>query len=225
MRKKLAFGMLLVALMAAPTMTSMAGEWINVDGSYWYKNDDGSAYTGWLSENGKWYFLDRETCYMRTGWVQDNGKWYYCYDDGSMHPGGWLEMGKKLYYMYEDGSMATGVFQLGYYRYQADEDGSIIRNKLLNGIKYDAQGCMMVKDEDHDWVYLAPNDDIQYNAVEKLKERYLEHEYSSQYEFEKAVRSAFTGIWSEDEIRSFINEMEEEFFDSYDCEYNYYRES
>ena len=223
MKKRLAMGLLVAALAAVPTMTSMAAEWVNVNGAYWYKKDDGSAHTGWLFDGGKWYFLDRETCYMKTGWVLDNGKWYYCYEDGSMHPGGWLELGKKWYYMNDDGSMKTGVFQLGYYRYQAAEDGSIIRNKILNGIKYDEQGCMMVRDADHDWVYLAPNEDIQYTTVETLKERYLNPEYGSQYEFEKAVKTAFANIWSADEIASFITEMEEEFFDMYECEYNYYR--
>lgn len=223
-RKKIAACLMAAAMTMIPAMTSFAGQWMDVNGSYWYKNDDGTAYTGWLKDNEYWYFLDRQTCYMRTGWVQDNGKWYYCYDNGIMHPSGWLDLGSKRYYMYEDGSMASGVFQVSSYRYQTDTDGSIIRSKIKDGIRYDEEGCMMVRDEDRDWVYLQSNDDIQQQAEDRLRERYMDHDFASHRAFENAVREAFTGIWSEAEILDFLEFMEAEFFDTYDCSYDSYRE-
>jgi len=244
MRKKLAFGIILAVLTATPVMTSMAGQWINVNGAYWYKNENGSAYTGWLLDkgtwyyldpssgymrtgwvldNGKWYFLDRSSGGMQTGWVFDNGKWYYCYSDGSMCAGGWLDEGSKRYYLNADGAMAAGVFQVGYYRYRTNADGSIIRNRTKDGFRYDNDGCMMVRDENGQWDYLPPNEEIAQRAEERLRERYMEHEYANQKAFEKAVRDTFGGIWSETEIRSYITGLAEEFRDFYECSYNNYR--
>ena len=40
---------------------------------------------GWLSNDQKWYWLDKTTGKMFSGgWKQINGKWYYFYADGSM---------------------------------------------------------------------------------------------------------------------------------------------
>ena len=222
MKKKLALGVVLASMMAIPTMTSMAGEWINVEGAYWYKNDDGSAYTGWLQDGRKWYFLDRGTCYMRTGWVSDSGKWYYCYDDGSMCPGGWLTLGEDLYYINDDGSMASGFIQVEQYRYETDSNGAIIRYKTQNGYRYVDQGRMMYRDENKNWTYLPPLDQLADEKARTLKERYLEHEYASQSAFEAIVRETFGRVWSEYEIILFIKDLEDEFFDLYDCKYNSY---
>ncbi len=224
MRKKLAFGMILAALAAAPTMTSMAGEWVEVNGSYWYRNDDGSAHTGWLLDNGKWYFMDRQTCYMKTGWVLDGGKWYFCNDDGSMYPNGWLDLDGKRYYINSDGSMAVGSFMLDSYWYRTEDDGSLIRSRTRAGLKYDSDGRVMVRDEYKDWIYLLPTEVLSAQSEARLRERYLDHEYANKSEFENAVRETFSGIWSEQDIKYFIADVDAEFQDTYDTTYNAYRE-
>ncbi|MEG0813666.1 MAG: hypothetical protein RR225_03850 [Clostridium sp.] len=37
--------------------------------------------TGWLQENGAWYYYDNQGA-KRTGWIEDRGKLYYLYEDG-----------------------------------------------------------------------------------------------------------------------------------------------
>ena len=202
MRKKLAFGMILAALAAAPTMTSMAGEWVEVNGSYWYRNDDGSAHTGWLLDNGKWYFMD----------------------DGSMYPNGWLDLDGKRYYINSDGSMAVGSFMLDSYWYRTEDDGSLIRSRTRAGLKYDSDGRVMVRDEYKDWIYLLPTEVLSAQSEARLRERYLDHEYANKSEFENAVRETFSGIWSEQDIKYFIADVDAEFQDTYDTTYNAYRE-
>ena len=40
---------------------------------------------GWLSDDQKWYWLDKKTGMMFAGgWKQIDGKWYYFYTDGTM---------------------------------------------------------------------------------------------------------------------------------------------
>ena len=40
---------------------------------------------GWLSDDQKWYWLDRTTGMMfADGWKQLDGKWCYFYADGAM---------------------------------------------------------------------------------------------------------------------------------------------
>ena len=39
--------------------------------------------TGWLKENGLWYYLDSSGA-MKTGWYQVSGKWYYSYSSGAL---------------------------------------------------------------------------------------------------------------------------------------------
>ena len=39
--------------------------------------------TGWLKENGLWYYLDSSGA-MKTGWYQVSGKWYYSYSSGEL---------------------------------------------------------------------------------------------------------------------------------------------
>ncbi|MDU7077729.1 MAG: hypothetical protein E6348_12835 [Clostridium celatum] len=47
------------------------------------KMENGEAKTGWLNENGKWYYFNSD-CKMQTGWIKVDGKKYYLYSDGSM---------------------------------------------------------------------------------------------------------------------------------------------
>ena len=46
---------------------------------------NGEPVKGWLSDDQKWYWLDKNTGKMFSdGWKQIDGKWYYFYEDGSM---------------------------------------------------------------------------------------------------------------------------------------------
>ena len=39
--------------------------------------------TGWLKDNGRWYYLDSSGA-MKTGWYQVSGRWYYSYSSGAL---------------------------------------------------------------------------------------------------------------------------------------------
>lgn len=49
-----------------------------------YYREDGTKHTGWLLDQGKWYYLEPETGIMKRGFLQLDGKTYYLLPDGSM---------------------------------------------------------------------------------------------------------------------------------------------
>jgi glucan-binding YG repeat protein len=64
---------------------NMATGWLNNNGKWYYLGDDGARKTGWQLVNGNWYYLDSQGT-MQVGWIKDisNGKYYYLNNDGSM---------------------------------------------------------------------------------------------------------------------------------------------
>lgn len=67
-----------------PGVGVVAGEWVNQDGRWWFRNADGSyPKTQWMQIKEKWYFFDDEG-WMKTGWINWDNKTYFCGEDGSM---------------------------------------------------------------------------------------------------------------------------------------------
>ena len=62
-----------------------ANGWQQNDSGQWSYYRNGEPVKGWLSDDQKWYWLDKTTGMMFAGgWKQIDGKWYYFYADGSM---------------------------------------------------------------------------------------------------------------------------------------------
>jgi hypothetical protein len=62
-----------------------ANGWVQNDSGEWSYYKNGEPVKGWLSNDQKWYWLDKNTGKMFTGgWKQIDGKQYYFYADGSM---------------------------------------------------------------------------------------------------------------------------------------------
>ena len=62
-----------------------ANGWQQNDSGQWSYYRNGKPVKGWLSDDQKWYWLDRATGMMFAGgWKQIDGKWYYFYTDGTM---------------------------------------------------------------------------------------------------------------------------------------------
>ena len=54
------------------------------DAVWVYYKEDGTKHTGWLLDQGKWYYLEPETGIMKRGFLHLDGKTYYLLQDGSM---------------------------------------------------------------------------------------------------------------------------------------------
>ena len=62
-----------------------ANGWVQNDSGEWSYYKNGALVKGWLSNDQKWYWLDKNTGKMFSGgWKQIDGKQYYFYADGSM---------------------------------------------------------------------------------------------------------------------------------------------
>lgn len=114
--------------------------WIQQDGRWWYRHADGSyTKSGWEKIDGKWYLFDADG-WMLTGWQQVGGKWYYLTDSGAMATG-WVNDGGKWYYMDPGtGAMhAADVESIGGKWYAFGADG-----EMQYGVGSDASGALKV---------------------------------------------------------------------------------
>lgn len=114
--------------------------WIKQDGRWWYRHADGSyTKSGWEKIDGKWYLFDADG-WMLTGWQQVGGKWYYLTDSGAMATG-WVQDGGKWYYMDPGtGAMhAADVESIGGKWYAFGADG-----EMQYGVGSDASGALKV---------------------------------------------------------------------------------
>lgn len=114
------------------------GSWIQSNGRWWFKHNDGSytsngwekinrtwyrfdnsgwMQTGWVKD-GSWYYLDGSGA-MNTGWLKDNGSWYYLQDSGAMKTG-WMKVSGKWYYAYSSGALAINTTTPDGYRVNYD---------------------------------------------------------------------------------------------------------
>lgn len=104
--------------------TAIQTGWIrNEDGSWSYKNLDGTNATGWIKDNEKWYYLKADGI-MATGWIKDGADWYYLNESGDMRTGWFEDNNGTWYYLLESGKMAYDTTIDGY---KLDSNGAWVR--------------------------------------------------------------------------------------------------
>lgn len=128
--------------------------WIKRNGTWYYKNSNGTLATGWKKVNNKWYYMDN-TGKMKTGWVKVKGIWYYLNDNGDMATG-WKKVRDKWYYLNSNGEMETGWINVRENWYYLNSNGDM------------ATGWKKVKDK---WYYLSSNGEMQIGWI-KVKENW-----------------------------------------------------
>jgi len=139
-------------------------KWTKNGNNQWFYTVNGVPKTGWMKDNGKWYYLDPSTGAMRTGWLNIGGKWYFFGIHGDMQTGwvqsrskwyyldpssgamktGWVKVGTKWYYLEANGAMKTGWFTYKGKWYYLEANGAM------------KQGWLKYKDK---WYYLNPAPD------------------------------------------------------------------
>lgn len=80
--------------------------WIYENNKWYYFNKEGNLEIGWLNDSDKWYYL-KANGEMATGWLNDAGKWYYLEKSGAMKIG-WLKLDDKWYFLNNSGEMLSG---------------------------------------------------------------------------------------------------------------------
>ncbi|WP_280846805.1 carbohydrate binding domain-containing protein [Mesobacillus selenatarsenatis] len=109
--------------------------WLKENG-YWFYYDSktGIKKTGWLQDGSKWYYLDGNGV-MKTGWILSGGKWYFLEESGAMKTG-WVKSGTKWYYLQSGGAMKTGWLKSGGKWYYLESSGAMKTGWLKSGGKW-----------------------------------------------------------------------------------------
>ena len=87
--------------------------WVNDNGSWYYLGQDGVMKKWWVQVDGTWYYLNGSGA-MQTGWLQDNGTWYYLEASGALKVNQWFEVGGKWYHVDASGALSVNTTVDGY---------------------------------------------------------------------------------------------------------------
>ena len=98
--------------------------WVEMDGTYWYRDFHNQNVTGWQEINGKTYFFENDGI-MQTGWLSRNGQRYYLDTDGTLVTG-WFQLQDRRYHFNEKGEMETGLLKDGDGLYYLSDEGVMV---------------------------------------------------------------------------------------------------
>ena len=116
--------------------------WVNEDGAWFYYDASGAQASGWVKDGSSWYYLDPATGQMVTGWILDGLTWYYLTPGSGAMATGWVWDGSAWYYMAPSGALTTGwVKDGGSWYYLSTDSGAMMT------------GWLQVGDS---WYYLTP---------------------------------------------------------------------
>ncbi len=87
--------------------------WVNDNGSWYYLDQAGVMQKWWVQVEGTWYYLNGSGA-MQTGWLQDNGTWYYLEASGAMKANQWFEVDGKWYHVNASGALSVNTTVDGY---------------------------------------------------------------------------------------------------------------
>lgn len=100
--------------------------WVSEDGAWFYHDASGAQASGWVKDGGPWYYLDPASGRMRTGWLLDGLTWYYLMPGSGAMAIGWLKDGSSWYFMAPSGALMTGWVQdRGAWYYLSTDSGAM----------------------------------------------------------------------------------------------------
>ena len=101
--------------------------WVFDQGNWYYHALSGAQTTGWVLDGVSWYYLTPGTGQMATGWVKDGLHWYYLNPaNGKMKTGWHYEDGSWYYLKPGSGQMATGRLWIVWKYYRFSDSGTLI---------------------------------------------------------------------------------------------------
>ena len=125
--------------LASPANT--IGQWFNRSGKWYYGKDEDNLRKEWIVSDGDWYYLRKDSGELQSGWLSLNGKKYFL---NTLHNGqfgklltGWQWIDGYCYFFEAEDSKTLGELKVSGSKdgYQLDENGRY----LLNGtVVYEA---------------------------------------------------------------------------------------
>lgn len=103
-----------------------------------YVSQTGEVQTGWVQDNGSWYYLSELTGeqkgigLMQKGFIKLNKTWYYFDESGAMKENQWFQQEEGWYYADKSGALKVDEwFQVGNKWYVASGKGTILTNVFI----------------------------------------------------------------------------------------------
>lgn len=129
-----------------PSGSLCKNDWAQINGLWYYFDQNGKMLTGWQQINGQTYYFHVNGD-MAVGWERQGDTWYYFRTEteypspvGSMVNGGWRVIGPFFYYFNADGSLYTGWLHLNGKRYYLNTLDNSLQGALFTGwIRRDEQ--------------------------------------------------------------------------------------
>ena len=101
--------------------------WVFDEGNWYYHTLSGAQASGWVLDGVSWYYMDPATGTMVTGWVKDGAHWYYLNPANGKMLTGWVKDGDAWYYLKPgSGQMVTGRVWIGWKYYRFSDSGQWI---------------------------------------------------------------------------------------------------
>lgn len=130
------------------TNTTKTNQWVEVNGNWQYNDAGGNPVKNtWFYDrnSGQTYFLDAYGN-MSTGWLYNNGGWYYLNPISNGTRGakltGWQSIGGTWYYLDSTGKMLTGWFKdMNGKWYYLQSSGAMAKNTTIGGYKLGSDGA------------------------------------------------------------------------------------
>ena len=103
-----------------------------------YLNQSGEVQTGWVNDNGTWYYLKelegeyKGYAFMQKGFIKLNKTFYYFDESGAMKENQWFQQEEGWYYADKSGALKVDEwFQVGNKWYVASGKGTILTNVFI----------------------------------------------------------------------------------------------
>lgn len=160
--KKAFLKKLVVGVITATTMTTLTPLGVSaatnntIDTNSYISNLNNVLKSGWLNENGAWYYFDKMGN-AKTGWIKENGKWYYCDNTGEMQTGV-IKVNGKTYCLNNSGAMETGKVNINNTTYKCSTNGQVVGVKAPTVDKVFDSSNVVVKDNNQNSTVTNSND-------------------------------------------------------------------
>ncbi len=125
----------------------------NINGNWYYFDEDGNQAYGWQTINDKWYYFNKWGR-MSIGWTFISGNWYYFDSEGSLDTG-FTTIDQNTYYFDASGKMVTGWIQIDGTYYFFNASGIMKISSWQGGCYLNAEGKMLVNAFTPDGYYVG----------------------------------------------------------------------
>ena len=106
--------------------------WEQIDGKWYFFDQDEWMLTGWIKDDGEWYYLKADGARAENEWAKDSGGWYWMDGSGKITKNKWIQSGGQWYYLKANGYMAANEWAKDSTGWcWMDASGKITKNKWI----------------------------------------------------------------------------------------------